>query len=177
MVTWSEMDALILDVMGGHALATQGNVLISVQRNLVSADVLEQDYAAAKKLLQAHRTGIGQLVVLEADAAAPDEGAQAVLARWNSDGEATVLARVVVHMASGFPAEELRAIALILSRDGRLEHPDHVCESIGEGVAWLTTELTERGAPCPMAPELLHAVRELRKRLIPPVTRLEVERI
>src|SRR5262245_47700425 len=171
------MDALSLDVVGGHALAIQGNVLISVHRNPVTAEVVEQDYAAAKKLLQAHRTGIGQFVVLEADAAAPDAGAQAVLARWSSDEEATVRARVVVHMASGFPAAQLRAIALTLSRDGRLEHPDHVCEGIAEAVAWLTSELTERGAPCPMAPELLHAVRELRKRLAPPSTaKLEVER-
>src|SRR5262245_9846629 len=161
------MEAVHIDVVGGHAIGRQGNVVICVHCKEPSAPIVQRAYAAANDLYVTQPSGIGLMVVLEAGTAAPDEGAREVITRWKRDQNAGVRAAVLVYEGSGFRAALFRAVILTLTRIGRPKHRDQVCASVTDGADWLTGALTACHAARCSAGELVAAVEQVRARLHP----------
>ena len=161
------MEALHIDVAGGHAIARHANVVICIHRREPTAPIVERAYATANQLYVMQPAGIGLLVVLEAGAGTPDEGAREVITRWKRDQNAGMRAAVLVYEGSGFRAALFRAMILTLTRLGRPKYRDQVCSNVTEGAAWLLGELMALRAHCCSADELVTAVEQVRAQLTP----------
>ena len=159
------MDILHVDVAGGHAIATQANVLIVLHRQQSTAQKVERAHAEATKLFRAHPEGIGLLIVLEANARPPDDGALAAVTHWMRHDTTGVRARVRVHEGTGFRAAFFRSVMLTLHRLGRPKSPDHVSPTVQDGATRLESELATSSVGCPTASELIRTVEELRVEL------------
>jgi len=161
------MDTVHVDVVGGHAIARHGNVVICIHRSEPSAPIVERAFAAANQLYMTQPSGIGLLVVLEAGAGTPDEKAREVITRWKRDQKAGLRAAVLVFEGSGFRAALFRAVILTLTRLGRPKYKDQVCSNVPEGAAWLTAELMACRAPACPPNDLIAVVEQVRAQLNP----------
>src|SRR5215831_17605443 len=99
-----------LDASGGHAIGTHTNVLIVLHRLESTALKVERAHTEATMLFHAHPEGIGLLIVLEANARPPDEGARSAVTRWMQHDDAGVRARVRVYEGTGFRAALFRSV-------------------------------------------------------------------
>ncbi len=124
-----------------HAIATWRDVVIIVSRLDSPLSAAASMRKASAQLRRRHPNGIGHITVVEIGCKSPAADAREEAARVVSDFADVLKGTAIVFLGSGLRGAFVRAVVASLMALSRSPTPHQVCQSVGEGSAWLATKL------------------------------------
>ena len=147
-----------------HAIAFTGRTLVAYWQT----ETREPAVNELASLLAGFATEFGRVGLLQIidDRAIPPNGAtRAALAAMLKNNEAQLTASAVVFEGAGFRASVVRSIVIGIGMLSRLKCPHLIFATTGEGIAWLSAQLSGAHSAPQSARGMQLAVDQLRERV------------